>query len=70
MRTIEATDEEIAALIQLIHRAVLHSGMDAAEAAVHWRRKLTEAVQAPPKGLNGQQNLQPPTQDLANDRPS
>jgi hypothetical protein len=42
---IEATDEEVAALHQLLHRAVLHSGMDAAEAACLWKQKLIRAAQ-------------------------
>ena len=33
---IEATEQEIVALRQMLHRAVLHSGMDVAEAAAHW----------------------------------
>ena len=48
MRTIEATDDEITVLRQLIHRAVLHSGMDAAEMAIHWNRKLLVAMQETP----------------------
>lgn len=53
MPTIEATHEEIMALRQLLHRAVLHSGMDAAEAAAHWNRKLMETMQAPLPKANG-----------------
>jgi hypothetical protein len=45
MMIIEATEEEIIALRQLLHRAVLHSGMEVAEAAAFWNRKLM-AVQA------------------------
>ena len=45
MPTIEATDEEVAVLHQLLHRAVLHSGMEAAEAACLWKRKLIAAAQ-------------------------
>jgi hypothetical protein len=44
--TIQATQEELLALRQLLHRAVLHSGMQAAEAAVHWHNKLNMAEQA------------------------
>ena len=40
MITIETTEEEIIALRQLLHRAVLHSGMEVAEAAAFWNRKL------------------------------
>lgn len=49
MITIEANAEEVAALRQLLHRAVLHSGMQAAEAAVHWSNKIAaaEAAAAP-----------------------
>jgi hypothetical protein len=49
MITIEATEEELLALRQLLHRAVLHSGMQAAEAAVHWSNKITVAEMAKPK---------------------
>jgi hypothetical protein len=40
---ITATDEELAALLQLLHRALLHSGMDAVDAALHWKMKITAA---------------------------
>lgn len=43
MITIIATPEEVAALKQLLHRAVQHSGLDAAEAAVFWMRKIQAA---------------------------
>jgi hypothetical protein len=46
MITIETTPEELAALRQLLHRAVLHSGMQAAEAAVHWANKIAAAENA------------------------
>ena len=44
MITITLTLEEVVALRQLLHRAVLHSGMDAAQAACHFNQKLNEAV--------------------------
>jgi hypothetical protein len=43
MITVEATSEELAVLRQLLHRAVLHSGMQAASAAVHWAAKIDAA---------------------------
>ncbi len=42
---IEASQEEITALRQLLHRACLHSGMDVAEVAVYWNNKLIAALQ-------------------------
>jgi hypothetical protein len=45
MITIETTEEEVLALRQLLHRAVLHSGLEVAEVAAFWNRKLM-AVQA------------------------
>ena len=62
MRTIEATDEEIAALHQLLHRAVLHSGMEVAEAALHWKRKLlavTQEVLPKTNGASRQETISP-----------
>lgn len=46
MKKILATDQEIATLRVLIHRAVLHDGMDVAEAAVMWGHKLKVAEAA------------------------
>jgi hypothetical protein len=40
-----ASDAELVALLQLLNRAVLHSGMDVAEAAVHWKNKVVAARQ-------------------------
>lgn len=48
MITVEFTEQEIAALRQLLHRAVLHSGMDVAEAAVMITQKLVAATRVPP----------------------
>lgn len=53
MITIHATPDEVAALHQLLHRAVLHSGMDVAEAALHWKQKLIVASTVV-QGQNGQ----------------
>jgi hypothetical protein len=61
--TIEATEQEITALRQLLHRAVLHSGMDVAEAATHWNRKLMTATQLPPTRTNGAGAEKPETID-------
>jgi len=44
MITIQATPDEINALMQLLHRACQHSGLDAAEAAAHWRNKIVTAA--------------------------
>jgi hypothetical protein len=41
--TLTATDAELVVLLQLLHRAVLHSGMDVADAAVFWKAKVTAA---------------------------
>ena len=55
MFIIEATKEEIDVLRQMLHRACLHSGMDVAEAAAHWNRKLVAAsMPMPPEKANGQ----------------
>jgi hypothetical protein len=43
MVTIEFTDEELVALRMLLHRAVLHSGMDVAETAVFLTKKIMGA---------------------------
>lgn len=43
---ITATEQEIAVLLQLLHRAVLHGGMEVAAAAVSWQHKLMQATQA------------------------
>ena len=61
MMIIEATEEEIIALRQLLHRAVLHSGMEVAEAAAFWNRKLM-AVQAAKS--NGADKGAPPRPEL------
>ena len=53
---IEATEQEIVALRQMLHRAVLHSGMDVAEAAAHWNRKLIEVMKAPPLKVERQRH--------------
>ena len=45
MITITGTPEEFIALKQLLHRAVLHSGLEAADAAVYWMHKIVEAEQ-------------------------
>jgi len=52
MLTVTGTQDEFNALKQLLHRAVLHSGMDAAEAAVFWTRKI-QAAEIAAKKLNG-----------------
>jgi len=52
MITIVGTPEEFNALKQLLHRAVLHSGMEAADAAVFWNRKI-QAAEVAAKKLNG-----------------
>lgn len=52
MITIETTEEEVLALRQLLHRAVLHSGLEVAEVAAFWNRKLM-AVQAEAQKGNG-----------------
>ena len=49
---IEATADEIRALQQMLHRACLHSGMDVADAAAHWNRKLVETLK-PVRKANG-----------------
>ena len=49
---IETNDAEVAALRQLLHRAVLHSGMDVAEAALYWNKKLSEAQDAWQRNAN------------------
>ena len=51
MLTVTGTLEEFNALRQLIHRAVLHSGMEAADAAVFWNRKI-QAAEVAAKKLN------------------
>jgi hypothetical protein len=43
---IMASPQEVAILRQLLHRAVLHGGMDVAEAAVLWGHKLRGAEAA------------------------
>ncbi len=51
MITLTLTEQEVIALRQLLHRALLHSGMDVAEAATHFNRRLSEAVpDAKPNG--------------------
>jgi hypothetical protein len=51
--TLEFTQEEVAALRQLLHRALLHSGMDVLQAVGHFENKLREAEQASPPRANG-----------------
>ncbi len=46
MKKIMASDQEIATLRELLHRATLHSGMQVAEAAVLWGNKLRVAEAA------------------------
>jgi hypothetical protein len=55
MIIVQFTEQEIAALRELIHRACLHSGMQVAEAAVTLTTKLNQAVesQQPPLQANG-----------------
>jgi len=60
MITVPATPEELAALKQLLHRAVLHSGMEAADAAVHWMRKIQAAEVNASTGLSLKPS-EPPT---------
>ena len=40
---IEATEQEAQALLQIMHRACLHSGMDVIDAVSVWRNKIMEA---------------------------
>lgn len=41
--TVQFTEEELQAQLQLNHRALLHSGADVADAAVHLKNKYMEA---------------------------
>ncbi len=43
--TVTFTEGEAVALVQLIHLAVQHRGLDVADAAVFLRKKITEAAQ-------------------------
>lgn len=58
MIIIPCNQDELNALKQLLHRAVQHSGLEAAEAAVHWMHKIADAERRTAKG-NGADHAQP-----------
>jgi len=45
MMTLELTPEEVVALRQLLHRALLHSGMEVLQVVGHFETKLRQGEQ-------------------------
>jgi hypothetical protein len=46
MIKVEGNDVEFSLLSQMIDMAVKHSGIGVAEVALHWTRKISEAIKA------------------------
>lgn len=61
MKTIEASDQELQALLNLCHWACLQAGGDAANPAAVWQSKVREAKAPQAEELEAVTNLTPKT---------